>query len=151
MIIFEKGGFKPIDRYGRLRYHKLTDLKFFIYFRHFCRKYAEPKRKKQNDVLLDYFDDNERFADFFNGILFQGRPEVRAEELEEASERYTQREKNGRRQIGAKKGEIEYRSRFRDLKKRMKDGGTLRILAMEAQELVDYSMPLRCMNYDVQE
>lgn len=24
----------------------LTDLKFFIYFRHFCRKYAEPKRKK---------------------------------------------------------------------------------------------------------
>ena len=106
---------------------------------------------KQNDVLLDYFDDNNRFADFFNGILFQGRPEVRAEELEEASERYTQREKNGRRQIGAKKGEIEYRSRFRDLKKRMKDGGTLRILAMEAQELVDYSMPLRCMNYDVQE
>ena len=106
---------------------------------------------KQNDVLLDYFDDNDRFADFFNGILFQGRPEVRAEELEEASERYTQREKNGRRQIGAKKGEIEYRSRFRDLKKRMKDGGTLRILAMEAQELVDYSMPLRCMNYDVQE
>ena len=129
----------------------LTDLKFFIYFRHFCRKYAEPKRKKQNDVLLDYFDDNDRFADFFNGILFQGRPEVRAEELEEASERYTQREKNGRRQIGAKKGEIEYRSRFRDLKKRMKDGGTLRILAMEAQELVDYSMPFRCMNYDVQE
>ena len=64
----------------------LTDLKFFIYFRHFCRKYAEPKRKKQNDVLLDYFDDNDRFADFFNGILFQGRPEVRAEELEEASE-----------------------------------------------------------------
>ena len=39
---------------------------------------------KQNDVLLDYFDDNDRFADFFNGILFQGRPEVRAEELEEA-------------------------------------------------------------------
>ena len=82
----------------------LTDLKFFIYFRHFCRKYAEPKRKKQNDVLLDYFDDNERFADFFNGILFQGRPEVRAEELEEASERYTQREKMAGGKSVRKKG-----------------------------------------------
>ena len=106
---------------------------------------------KQNDVLLDYFNDNNRFADFFNGILFQGYPEIRAEELEEASERYTQREQGGGSRTGTKQEKIKYRSRFRDLKKRMKDGGILRILAMEAQELVDYSMPLRCMNYDVQE
>ena len=46
----------------------------------------------QNDVLLDYFDDNSRFADLFNGVLFRGRPEICPEELEEASERYTQRE-----------------------------------------------------------
>ena len=46
----------------------------------------------QNDVLLDYFDDNNRFADLFNGVLFRGRPEICPEELEEASERYTQRE-----------------------------------------------------------
>ncbi|HJC25877.1 MAG TPA: hypothetical protein H9761_19640 [Candidatus Eisenbergiella merdavium] len=52
---------------------------------------------KQNDVLLDYFDDNERFADFFNGVLFQGRPEIRAQELEDASERYTLREKRGKK------------------------------------------------------
>lgn len=59
---------------------------------------------KQNDVLLDYFDDNNRFADFFNGILFQGRPEIRSEELEEASERYTQRERCGRGRTGTEKG-----------------------------------------------
>ena len=46
----------------------------------------------QNDVLLDYFDENSRFADRFNGVLFRGRPEICPEELEEASERYTQRE-----------------------------------------------------------
>ena len=46
----------------------------------------------QNDVLLDYFDDNSRFADLFNGVLLRGRPEICPEELEEASERYTQRE-----------------------------------------------------------
>ena len=46
----------------------------------------------QNDVLLDYFDDNSRFADLFNGVLFRGRQEICPEELEEASERYTQRE-----------------------------------------------------------
>ena len=67
---------------------------------------------KQNDVLLDYFDDNERFADFFNGVLFQGRPEIRAQELEDASERYTLREKRGK-----KTGTIIYRTAFRDLKK----------------------------------
>ena len=102
----------------------------------------------QNDVLLDYFDDNSRFADLFNGVLFRGRPEICPEELEEASERYTQREGGGGKR---KKGKIKYRSLFRDLKKRLKDGGTLRILALEAQDRVDYSMPLRCMNYDVQE
>ena len=99
---------------------------------------------KQNDVLLDYFDDNERFADLCNGVLFGGRPVIDPEKLEDASERYTQRGKDG-------KGRNIYRSRYRDVKKRLKDGGMLRILAVEAQELVDYSMPLRCMNYDVQE
>ena len=99
---------------------------------------------KQNDVLLDYFDDNERFADLCNGVLFGGRPIIDPKKLEDASERYTQRGKDG-------EGRNIYRSRYRDVKKRLKDGGTLRILAVEAQELVDYSMPLRCMNYDVQE
>ena len=42
---------------------------------------------KQNDVLLDYFDDNERFADLCNGVLFGGRPVIDPEKLEDASER----------------------------------------------------------------
>ena len=30
-------------------------------------------------------------------------------------------------------------------------GSILRLVALEAQETVDYGMPLRCMNYDAQE
>lgn len=99
---------------------------------------------KQNDVILDYFDDNERFADLYNGTLFNGRQVIDPEMLEDASEHYTQRSRST-------EGEKIYRSRYRDVKKRLKDGGTLRILAVEAQEHTDYSMPLRCMNYDTQE
>ena len=129
----------------------LTDLKFFIYSGISAVSTRNQKGKNKMMYCWTILMTMTGLRTFLTESCSRGRPEVRAEELEEASERYTQREKNGRRQIGAKKGEIEYRSRFRDLKKRMKDGGTLRILAMEAQELVDYSMPLRCMNYDVQE
>ncbi|HIV92812.1 MAG TPA: hypothetical protein H9744_14235 [Candidatus Eisenbergiella stercoravium] len=54
---------------------------------------------KQNDVILDYFDDNERFADLYNGTLFNGRQVIDPEMLEDASEHYTQRS----RSTGAKK------------------------------------------------
>lgn len=99
---------------------------------------------RQNDVLLDYFDDNERFADLCNATLFDGLQVIDPAKLEDASERYTQRGRSSR-------GDITYSSRCRDVKKRLKDGGTIRIMAVEAQDKVDYSMPLRCMNYDVQE
>ena len=39
-------------------------------------------------------------------------------------------------------------TRMRDIKKRLKTGEGLRILAVEDQSLVNYTMPWRCMNYD---
>lgn len=44
-----------------------------------------------------------------------------------------------------------YVSRIRDLKKYIKTRGSLRILAVENQNQVDYSMPFRCMEYDILE
>lgn len=38
--------------------------------------------------------------------------------------------------------------RTRDVKKRLDSGGTLRVLAIEDQNLVDFTMPWRTMNYD---
>ena len=60
---------------------------------------------RQNDVLLDYFDDNERFADLCNATLFDGLQVIDPAKLEDASE--------GR----SSRGDITYSSRCRDVKK----------------------------------
>ena len=41
--------------------------------------------------------------------------------------------------------------RYRDIIKKLKNGGSLRVLAIENQNLVDYTMPFRCMEYDTLE
>lgn len=92
---------------------------------------------KENDILCRYLDNRERFADLFYAAFFNGRPEVKPEELTEASEVYT----------GIMKGYKTF-SRTRDIKKRLRNGIALKVLAMEAQGHTDYTMPWRCMNYD---
>ncbi len=99
---------------------------------------------EKNDAILRYLEDNARFADLMNGAVFGGIQAVDPEQLEDASEHYTEKEGKGRN--------IGYRSRTRDIIRRVRNGGSiLRLVALEAQETVDYGMPLRCMNYDVQE
>ena len=91
-------------------------------------------------AIQEYLGDNERFADLFNGIFFHGRQVIQPQQLSENSEKYTVRGKSK-----------ELTEEFRDIKKTLKNGTMLRILALEAQNYVDYMMPLRCMEYDVQE
>lgn len=91
---------------------------------------------QESDAMMDYLDDNERFADLYNGGCFDGQEMVKPEELEEGSEVY--KEDRGRKTI----------PRIRDLKKRLKSGGRLKVLAIENQDDVDYTMPWRHMNYD---
>lgn len=45
---------------------------------------------KENDLMLEYLRDNRRFADLFNVGLFGGGQVVKATELEEAGENYTE-------------------------------------------------------------
>ena len=91
----------------------------------------------ENDAMLSYLEDNARFADLFNQLCFHGEQVVNAEELEEGSETY-----HG----GGGSG-----SRARDLKKRLRSGKELKILAMESQSEVNYIMPWRVMDYDCRE
>jgi len=86
---------------------------------------------KYDDALHVYMDDRERFADFFNGVLFRGKQVLRGEMLESDSERY-----------------VIHGNRFRDLKKRLKNGDWLAVAAVENQDSIDYTMPLRMMEYD---
>lgn len=91
-------------------------------------------------AMQEYLGDNERFADLFNGIFFRGKQVFLLQQLSDSSEKYTVRRK------GQKLTE-----ECRDIKKILNNGIMLRVLSMEAQNYVDYMMPLRCMEYDVQE
>ena len=78
--------------------------------------------------MLSYLDDDKRFADLFNQLYFKGRQVVDAEELAEASEVYH-----------GKPGE-KGNQRTRDIKRRLKSGKELKILAVESQSDVNYIM-----------
>ena len=105
---------------------------------------------KISNSINHYLSDNRRFADLFNGICFQGKTVIRAEDLLEASHVYHEVsgeiDQTGKREKSRKRGE-----RIRDICKLLKTGETLRVLALENQEMIDYSMPFRCMQYDVME
>ena len=94
---------------------------------------------QESNAMMDYLSNNERFADVFNGGCFDGQKVVKPEELEEGSEVY--KEVRGKKTV----------SRTLDLKKRLKFGGRLKVLAIENQADIDYTMPWRHMNYDALE
>ena len=99
---------------------------------------------KISTSINHYLSDNRRFADLFNGICFQGRSVIHEGDLQEASQVY--------HEVMGETGKAEGRKeRIRDICKLLKTGEILRVLALENQELTDYTMPLRCMQYDVME
>lgn len=89
-------------------------------------------------VMQSYLSDKGRFADLFNGIFFQGEQRIRSCDLQDSSERYSETTGHGT-------------SRLRDIKMTLKGRNTLRILAVENQANIDYTMPYRCMQYDTME
>lgn len=96
---------------------------------------------KYDDALYDYFSDPERFADFYNGAVFQGEKIVEANMLEDAPERYVTENSDEPHQF-------KYKNRYRDVKKHARNGVDFAIMAIENQQTVDYTMPWRIMQYD---
>ena len=85
----------------------------------------------------EYFDNNVRFADAYNGILFNGNPIIKPEELEECDSVFVQlfETQNGKKIIA-------------DKVKRWR-GQHLAILPIETQSYIDYRMVLRIMMEEV--
>lgn len=81
----------------------------------------------------DYFDDKGRFADMFNGVMFQGNPVMKEEELEEADSKLVHHEESG-----------EAVSVIRDKGYKWK-GQHVSICILENQSYVDYRMVFRVM------
>lgn len=97
--------------------------------------------KVRTDVLLkNFWRVNERFADLFNAVIFQGKEVLKAEELQEMDTDMS--------------GVIRFREheeslvRVRDVVKKMAFGVEFVVLGIESQQKIHYAMPLRTMLYD---
>ena len=86
---------------------------------------------KKDSASKKYFSDSERFADLINGICFEGRQILKGENLTEIDSH-----------VG---------NRTRDVAKKALFGTTFVILGEENQETVDYSLPVRIMESDVED
>ena len=101
----------------------------------------------------EYFRDDERYADVINGIGFDGREFVTAENLEEADTQTIFGGLYGKSMLKATKGrrKLMRRNGTRDMVRKVAFGVSFAIVGLENQEVVDYAMPLRCMVYDAGE
>lgn len=96
---------------------------------------------EKDTVWKSYLSDNERFADLVNGILFCGRQIVKADNIEELDT-----------QTGYMKHPGEKRKKnikIHDTDRKVWFGINYAHVAIECEEYVDYSMPLRDMDYNV--
>lgn len=95
-------------------------------------------------ILKRYLSDNERFADLFNGYLYQGEKIIDQSKLQE--------EDNELQTIHMSKGnQILVESRERDVVKKEIRGKKYIVLTNENQSYIDYKMPIRCMEYETME
>jgi len=87
---------------------------------------------EKDNAQKDFFDDNERFADLCNGVVFHGEQVIRAEELKEVDPNIVYRLEKSQTVVIPDKV-------------KMWKGIYLAILTLENQTEVDYSMVFRAM------
>lgn len=113
----------------------------------------------------EFFRDEERYADVINGIGCKGLQVVGKDDLQEADTQTVMgrlyswkprisdgvllsRGMSGKGFLNRKKM---YQTGIRDMVRKAAFGVNFAIIGIENQELVDYSLPLRCMVYDAGE
>lgn len=98
---------------------------------------AAKNKVKTDTVLKDFWRDNARFADLFNAALFQGRPVIHPEELEESDTDISS--------ILELNGHMETVQKILDVVKKSVQGVDFVILGLENQQRIHFGMPLRIM------
>lgn len=94
------------------------------------------------DIAVNqWLGDKRRFADLFNGVIFQGKQVIAPEELEPISGESDMIFMDKKKQETVSK-------RYRDIVMQWRQKTKLVILACEAQDKVHYAMPVRNMTYD---
>lgn len=94
---------------------------------------------KPDVAIKNWLKNKVRFADLFNGILFNGEQIIKSEELTEVNS-------ESDIIIESDKGK-KVHQKYRDIVMRW-NGVTLVMLALESQQKVNYAMPVRNMMYD---
>ncbi len=92
----------------------------------------------EKDIRLKvYFDDAKRYADLWNGSMFQGKQIVKAEDLKTISPVLDMADKTGTEEM------------LRDIvMKQSLEGQRFALWTVENQELIDYGMPVRIMRQE---
>ncbi|MCM1536054.1 MAG: Rpn family recombination-promoting nuclease/putative transposase [Clostridium sp.] len=105
---------------------------------------AKTQDLRPDTVLKNYWNDNERFADIFNAVLFNGEQVIKAEELEsgDTEESSVLEHRDYAESIRASRDSIKVSKRSTAY------GVELAMLGLESQEHIHYAMPLRVMGYD---
>ena len=102
-------------------------------------------KKITSDIIeKDYWRNNAQFADLFNAVLFNGRPVIQADSLEEIDTEESSVMENKEYSESVK----ESRDILKVSKQLVDSGVQFSILGIENQELVHYAMPMRVMLYD---
>lgn len=101
-----------------------------------------------NVVTKKYMSDNEKFADVFNYVLYDGRSVIRSEELIDCDPEELLATEN-------KKGKFIIKDKTRDIKKgwilKKDNRAAYLMLGIENQTNIHYAMPVRNMLYDAVE
>ncbi len=96
---------------------------------------------KKNNLLNQYLEKAEIFAEFCNAVIYGGQTEIRAQDLAEAQQNYA-RMKRGR------DGVLRSRVRERDVIKLLCRTPHFVKIAVENQDSLHFGMPFRCREYD---
>ena len=98
------------------------------------------KETRADTVFKEFWRPNERFADLFNAVLFQGQEVITPESLTEMDT-----DVSGTVRMGGSERTL---ARARDVVKKSAYGIEFMVLGIENQQSVHYAMPLRNMIYD---
>ena len=97
-------------------------------------------------AICEYIAENERVADLFNGLYFQGERRIHAENIEDYEEKYPVKYPTG-----GKHSKHTGKVRYRDIVKKLKSGGSLRILAMEKLFCVNEKQDFSCFHTELRQ